>query len=571
MTLDAPIAHGFGWLDWAVVAGFLAVTTVVGARLAGSQATIRDFFLGGRRLAWWAVCGSIIATEISAVTFIAVPSISFKTPGGDLTYLQWGIGAIMARVLIGLFFVPKYYREEIYSPYDYMGARLGPRVRTATTLLFFVGGVLGQGARLYVAGLVLETIAGIDLVTAIWIVGLFGTAWTLLGGITTVIWTDVIQFCVLVLGALAALMWAIADVPGGVGEVVRLSADAGKFRVLNAGADLSISHGLWVGILAMPFMNLAALGLDQVMAQRMFCCRNPGQARLAIIASSIGQLMAVLMLLVGLALHAYFQHFPPDAVTAAEWGRDAESVLPEFIVRGVPVGIRGLIAAALFAAAISSLDSAMAALSQTTLGAFRGSVTKLLGRLHRARGGSIRVIVLSKVLVVFWGVVLCAMATACIPIRRYYDNVVHLVFGLVAYTYGPLLGIFLLAILPGRRSDRGVPLAVFAGALGVFSLSVHDVMVWSVDCTDWIVAIGAVGLLVLAFAEARGSLAGLSAAAAAAVVVALIHGYQVSVNSHNQPVWPSHLWGYPVGTGLTLLVGWGLGRKGAVPRFGLSE
>src|SRR5688572_15371258 len=181
------------------------MSTAVGYLMRGKQATIRDFFLGGRKLPWPAVCGSIIATEISAVTFISVPALAFAA-GGDMTYLQLALGSILARFLIGWFMVPAYYEREIYSPYEYLGIKLGPAVNRLTTVLFSVGAVLGQGVRVFTTALVLRVITGLDLVTSIWVIGAVAVVWTLMGGITTVIWTDVVQFLVFLFGGIFALV-----------------------------------------------------------------------------------------------------------------------------------------------------------------------------------------------------------------------------------------------------------------------------------------------------------------------------------------------------------------------------
>ena len=147
-----------GILDLLVIAGTLFVVTLLGARLAGRQESVRDFFLGGRKLPWWGVAASIVATEISAVTYVSLPSVVWR-PGGDLTYLQLGlIGALVAKAIVAMVLVPAYFEREIYSPYDYMGARLGGGVRRATTVLFSIGGVLGQAARVYLVAVVLENL-----------------------------------------------------------------------------------------------------------------------------------------------------------------------------------------------------------------------------------------------------------------------------------------------------------------------------------------------------------------------------------------------------------------------------
>ncbi len=554
----------FGWIDWAIIAAYLLFTTALGARLSGKQATIRDFFLGGRRLPWWAISGSILATEISAATFLAVPAYSFMA-GGSLKYLQLGIGAIIARVLIGLLFVPRYYEEEIYSPYDYMGRKLGPRVKSVTTLLFFVGGVLGQGARVFVTAFILSVAAGIDFVLSIWLIGAFAVCWTLLGGITTVIWTDVIQFVVLMIGALLALYFSVSAVEGGAAEVARLASEADKFRLIDTRADPVLGYTIWTGLLAMPFLNLAALGIDQVMAQRMFCCKNRRQATLAIIVSSIGQVVPVIMLLIGIALYGYYQHHPLSDGAAALVAQDETNIFPVFIAGRMPLGIRALIVAAILAAAISSLDSALAALSQTTVSAFKKPTLAIARRIGFLRGGAPSDIKLSKGLVIFWGIVLCGMATACMPLRDQFDSAIDLVLGLVAFTYGPLLGIFLLAFLPLNRDDHGLPWAVPLAMLAVFGLTVHhsisiERLDLTLDWADWLVWGGCAAALCLARASHRDDLPRIAIVAVVVVAIAMLHHWVVRLNDAGQPMYPHPFWGYPLGTAVTLLVGWGLGR-----------
>jgi len=184
------VAASFHAVDWLVVVGYLALTTWLGHRLKGSQATIHDFFLGGRKLPWPAVSGSIIATEISALTFVGVPGLVYAA-GGDFTYLQWGIGSVAARFLVGFFLVHRYYAEEIYSPYDYMANRLGNGVGTLTTILFSLGAILGQSVRVLVTATILSSVTVLPFNVCIIVIGIFAVVWTLMGGMTTVIWTDV--------------------------------------------------------------------------------------------------------------------------------------------------------------------------------------------------------------------------------------------------------------------------------------------------------------------------------------------------------------------------------------------
>lgn len=446
----------FLWIDWAVLAAYLALTTWIGHALRGSQATIKDFFLAGRSLPWPAVTGSIVATEISAITFVGVPGMVFAA-GGDFTYLQWGIGSILARIIVGVWFVKVFYDRGIFSPYDYMQSRLGPGARTLTTWLFFIGSILGQSVRLLVTALILWTVTGLPFTWCIAIIGVFAIVWTLMGGMTTVIWTDVIQFFVFIGGGLCALVVLLSQIQGGMPEFLRVAGDAGKLRVLNLSTDPNVQFTLWIGLLAMPFQNLAAFGTDQLNAQRMFCCRSASDASKAIIASSISLLVTVLMLAVGAALFVYYVQHPPSPGEAFLFAKDQDSVFPVWITTVLPPGLTGLILAGAFAAAISSLDSALAALAQTSLSLVHGkrgleSVDQKILLLQ------------SRWAIIGWGVALIAAAVFLQAIRGHI-NLLSLAFGMVSYTYGPLLGAFLLALSPLRRDIRGLAIGTVISIL----------------------------------------------------------------------------------------------------------
>jgi SSS family transporter len=444
--MDGVHTH-FLWIDWAVLAAYLLLTTWIGHALRGKQSTMQDFFLAGRSLPWPAVSGSIIATEISAITFVGVPGMVFAA-GGDFTYLQWGIGSLIARIIVGVWFVKVFYERGIFSPYDYMQSRLGVGARVFTTSLFFLGSVLGQSVRLLVTALILWTVTGLAFEWCIVIIGVFAVGWTLMGGMTTVIWTDVIQFFVFIGSGLVALFILVTSLDGGFAQFVAEAGAAGKLRLIDLSTNPDVQFTLWVGLLAMPFQNLAAFGTDQLNAQRMFCCRNARDASKAIIASSASLLITVLMLGVGAGLYLYYLHHPPSVAEAALFAKDADAVFPVWITTVIPPGLSGLILAGAFAAAISSLDSALAALSQTSMALWHGKdgleAADQKKLLRQSRGA-----------VVGWGIALILVAIGLQAVRGQI-NLLSLAFGMVAYTYGPLLGAFLLALSPLRRDIRGI-------------------------------------------------------------------------------------------------------------------
>ncbi|TAG11618.1 MAG: hypothetical protein EAZ42_00385 [Verrucomicrobia bacterium] len=459
----------FTSLDWAVVIGYMILTTWIGHALSGKNATIKDFFLGGKSLPWWAVSGSMIATEISALTFIGVPGGVYAAQG-DWTYLQWGIGSIIARLAVGYWLVPLYFKEEIYSPYDFMGARLGNPVRRLVTVLFSLGAVLGQSVRVLVTAIILNTVTGLSMEICIIIIGAFAVLWTLMGGMRTVIWTDVIQFVIFMFGGLLAFGWLVHAI--GWESISQINQNAGvdgsvdKMRIWNftpPWENPMLGFTFWVAIIAMPFQNLAAFGTDQLNAQRIFCCGSAKDARKAMVWSSVSLITTLLMLAVGSGLFAWYYLNPPNAEIAAKFAENTNFVFPIWITTVLPPGVTGLILAGAFAAAISSLDSVLAALSQTSLSAWYGRE-----KVEHA-SSSKEMIFRSRVMVCVWAIVLSASA---ILLNQGYasqdnKNLISLAFGMVAYTYGPLLGILLIAILPGRRSLNGLVLGVVLSILAV--------------------------------------------------------------------------------------------------------
>lgn len=529
-------------LDWAVVFGYLLLTTVVGHRMRGKQASIKDFFLGGRALPWPAVTGSIIATEISGVTFIGVPGTVMALQG-DFTYLQWAIGSIFGRVIVGFFFVKVFYEKDIYSPYDFMGNRLGRGVKQLATVLFTVGSILAQSVRVLVAALPLKVVTPLPFEWCIVVIGVFAVGWTLMGGMRTVIWTDVMQFGLFVVGGLTALVWMVGTFDHGwqtlfasAGAVEQFDGTViNKLKIFDFSTSPELQFTFWVAIIAVPFLNLNAFGVDQLNAQRMFCCRNPRDAKKAIIWSSVGQFVTVLMLMVGAALFVFYLKNPPTdplIMDAMKWSGGQpgapDMVFPVWIVTEMPVGIRGLILSGIFAAAISSLDSILAALSQTTLSLIRHTDREITELEHH------RMVTLSRLLVVFWGVVLTGFTFVLFAVQEKAKvPILPLAFGMTTYTVGPLLGMFLIALFGG---GRGSVKGLIAGAIISFILVLfvrNDV--WVLFMND-------------SLAQWLGTLP----------TYELIEGTPKSVKTTFASEW---MW--PITTVLTMGLGWVFGKKKA--------
>lgn len=511
MTVSIGSVGSFSTLDWGIVAGFLVLATLIGGPLAGKQASLRDFFLGGRKLPWYAVCGSIIATEVSAVTLISLPWVVFR-PGGSITYLQHGVfGMVLARAVIAWVLVPAYYEREIYSPYDYMGARLGARVKGMVTALFALGGVLAQSVRVLLTALVLDLLLAEELAPleqaigvpslalSIAAIGLVAVLWTFMGGIATVIWTDVILFLIFLATPIIALIAVANRIDGGFDVIALAGQGAQKFRFFDFGTSPTEPNTFWAAILGTTVMGLAIFGTDQMMAQRLFCCRSVRDARLAIVVSSGSLLITVLVACVGVGLFAYYERNPLEGAALTLFQENGDRIFPIFILSVIGTGLKGLIVAGIFAAAISSLDSIMAALSQTVLSALylpwrkqslqrRGIDVEAPDVRAAEDKRSVRV---SRVLVAVSGVLLCATALLMQRASEQYGSILDLALSMAGYTGGALFAGFLLAFLPLKVDGSGFLWSAPLSVMTIFALA------WSEPWTHGVCAAFAWIFLVL--------------------------------------------------------------------------
>ena len=531
------------WIDWAVLVVYVVGTSWLADHLAGRRQTIRDFFLGGRKLPWWAVSGSIVASEVSGVTFVAIPAIAFAE-GGNFTYMMLAIGSIVARFLIGYFLIPAFYRHEVYSPYELMGLRLGPGVTRAASVLFLIGVVLGQGARLFLAAIVLDTITPIGIMPAILLLSVIGIAWTWIGGITSVVWTDVVQFVMIVLAAVAAIVAVVVTVPGGVHGIVEAGRTAGKFRVFDFSTDPRAEFTFWCGLFGFTFLTLGSHGTDQTMAQRFFCCRTPQEARKAVLWSSVAMLLPLMMLTVGVGLYAYYQQVPMTTAESAKIATRPDYIFPLFILKAMPVGIKGLFFASIFSAATQT--AAISAMAQTALGFYRELRTRVVDDVHLVR--------VSRAFVVLSGFVICVMAAVCSQIQHYKD-LFRLAMAMASYTYGALLGILFLSLLPGRRDARGLVWGVPFTLLLVFALNWQQ-ETWARYLVTACVAAIVIGTLPLL----RGELPKLGWVLLGAAVVLIATFGTVTVDGSQQPIKLAFPWTFPLGMALTLSLGLLLAR-----------
>jgi SSS family transporter len=486
--------HG---LDLAIVVAYLAGTVLFGARFARSARSYRDYFVAGRHVPWWAVMGSIVATETSTVTFISVPGYAYAR---DFTFLQLVLGYLVGRIVVAVVFVPAYFRGELLTAYQLLGQRFGGAVKRLAAGLFLITRTLADGFRLFATGLVLAAVfvgtpalraaagawrPGIDpalalLVAAILVMGAATMVYTYLGGMAAVIWTDVVQLGIYLAGAVIAAWVLLERIPGGWAEVVAAAGAAGKFRVFDPTWDTARSYTFWSGVIGGAFLTTATHGTDQLMVQRYLCSRSPGQARVALLASGVVVLAQfVLFLLIGAMLYVYYTgHAPAEAAAFVVEGRlQSDRIFPAFIVAHLPSGVVGLVIAAIFAAAMSTLSSSLNSSAATAMADFYLP----LSRRAREPAADLH---LSRRFTVVWGILQVAVALAAI---RLSSRVVDEVLGIASFTNGVILGLFLLGTSTRRVGERAALAGVAAGTAVMLAVRLFTAVSW-----QWYVLVGSV-------------------------------------------------------------------------------
>src|SRR6266851_524934 len=361
---------GLNKLDFAIIALYLIGITLFGLRFRKKQRTLRDYFLAGRDIPWWAISLSIVAAETSTLTVISMPGVAYS---GDMTFLQVAMGYIVGRIVISFVLLPHYFRGDLYTAYQLIDRRFGPQLRTLTSGLFLLTRAAAEGVRVYAVSIVVSIALGTGAVASIAIITVLTVVYTFEGGLAAVIWTDVVQTTIYVGGTLVGLATILHLVPGGWGSVQAIASGLPKFQVFDVSIlnpavsphwphlNLAKPYTLWAGVIGGAIFTTASHGTDQLIVQRLLAARNQRQSVMALVASGVaGFFQFGLFLLVGVMLFAYYR------VPSSAFGR-ADRIYPTFIVSRMPHGIAGLLIAAILAAAMSNLSAALNSLSSSSI------------------------------------------------------------------------------------------------------------------------------------------------------------------------------------------------------------
>ena len=495
-------------VDGVIILFYFVTITAIGLYMGRRERSLNDFALGGRRVPWWAVMASIIAAETSAATFLGAPGEGYTKK--SFAYVQLVLGLIIGRLVVGHVFLKPYFTYKVYTVYDYLGVRFGPLTKGYVSALFLFMRTLASGTRLFIPSLVMVlayrmfvaggqvhfsqqavTTVGPYLI-AIIVLTIVTCLYTAVGGIKAVIWTDVIQACLMFGGALIAIATLLHHV-GGLGEVVRavpqLTTHEGYFlhgfeasaiAQWQAGHHLSAmgawdyvkmilasDYTLFSALIGATLGNMAAFGTDQDMVQRMLTAENHQKARRSLITAAFMDVpIASAFVFIGILLFAYYQKdstFQP-AATADIFG--------SYILNVMPVGIRGLVLAGIFATAMGSFSAALNALAT-------GATNDWYLRWVRGRSEA------HYVMAARWFTVLFAALMIVIAGAFAYAKVTHpdlriipVVLGIAGFILGPMLGVFLIGMFTERRgSDKGNMIAISAGLLATVIAGKLDVMI----------------------------------------------------------------------------------------------
>jgi SSS family transporter len=430
---------------------------------------------------WWAICFTIVATETSTLTFISVPATAYNS---DMTFLQLVVGYVIGRLLVSAIFIPAYFRGDLFTSYELLQRRFGPRVKNLSAIIFLITRALADGVRLFATALVISVVTQVPVTWAVVIIGAAMIVYTVRGGAAAVIWTDVVQLFVYIAGAAVVFFSVLHLIPGGWNEVVRAGSAAGKFRVFNLSLTLSQPYTLWAGIIGGIALTLSTHGTDQFLVQRLLSARSAREAARGLVLSGLLVFAQfVLFLLIGVMLFTYYQHVPlPRPLTRAD------ELLPVFIVTALTHGAAGFIVAAIVAAALSPSLNSMAA---TTVNDF-------YLKYWRRDADEQTLMRVSRVWTVVWGLVQIGVAIAAQWMQR---SVLDAGLAVLSYASGSVLGAFLLGTLAPSITEASAFAGMLAG-LGAMTM----VWGWTNVAFTWYVFIGAATTVTVAWlVEMTGS------------------------------------------------------------------
>lgn len=509
--------------DLVLIALYLVGITLFGLRFRGKgDKSLSSYFLAGRNVPWWAIALSIVSAETSTLTIISVPGIAF---GGNFTFLQLVLGYMVGRIVLCVLFLPRYFQGELFTAYQLIDRRFGPVLHKVTAGLFLLTRAAAEGVRVFAVSIVVGLAIGTNDIASIALITALTVLYSFEGGMTAVIWTDVVQMLLYLAGTVVAIFTLGSKISGGWSTIHAVSSAAGKLHLFDFTVNLTTTYTFWAGILGGAFLTMASHGTDQLMVQRLLAAKNLRESRVALLASGgVVLLQFTLFLVIGAGLYVFYaQH--PQLLTV----KGSDRIFPAFIVQQMPIGAAGLLVAAILAAAMSNLSAALNSLSSTTVVDFYLRLRP--ESTERARN------LLSKVSTVFWALVLFAIAVYSVA-NGGKGHVVETGLSIASVAYGCLLGVFLLGTLTQFATQTGAIVGMICGFAvnlacylprvfaGIPTLHVRGFALSSIAFT-WYVLIGSIVTFAVGAAASLIKPRKIAAASALLVIATAIFATQV--------------------------------------------
>ena len=462
--------------DLIIVLIYLISVAIIGILSGGKQKSIKDYFLGAEKIPWLAVSFSIIAAETSTLTFISIPGLAFKS---NFNFLQLTLGFLIGRIAVAYILLPRYYQGEISTVYTFLEKRFGKKIRTFASVIFLVTRVASDGVRLFAAAIPLYLLLNIEPIYAIFLISIIALIYTYTGGMKAIIYVDALQMTIYLGGAIFIIFYLITHID------TQIFSDTGlinqKLSVINFSFDKNFSgffqqpYTLLSGIIGGAFLSMASHGTDQLIVQRLLAIQNLRKSQLAIITSGIIIIIQfAVFLFIGFLLYAFY----------GEVNLKSDEILPTFIIKELPAGLSGFIIAGIFAAALSTLAGSISSLSSSTMiDLFLNNKKENLDENSK--------LFYSRVFTILWTVFLIGSAVFFMNTNK---AVVELALSISSFTFGGMLGTFLLGIFNKKASEK---IALLSFALSIIVVSLF--IVFKIVAWTWYVFIGVGTVLITGF------------------------------------------------------------------------
>ena len=455
-------------LDYCIIVIYLIAVAAFGIISGGKQKSVKDYFIGNKQVSWWVISFSIVAAETSTLTFISIPGLSYLT---NLNFLQLTFGYVLGRIIVAAFFLPAYYKGDLTTAYQFLQNRFGNKTRSFASIVFLFTRTASDGVRLFATAIPLYLLIDISPLMAIIIIAFVALLYTYTGGLKGVIWVDAIQMFIYIGGAILAGTILLNNLPGGLSGIFSNPELVKKFSMINFGFDNGIAgffsqpYTLISGIVGGAFLSMSSHGTDQLIVQRLLAAKNLADSKKAIITTGFVVIVQfTLFLILGVLLFAYY----------GQMNIRSDEIFPKFIIDIIPAGIKGIIIAGLFAAALSTLAGSITSLSSSTM--------LDLYLPFRKHTDEKRNLLISKTLTIFWAAMLILSAFIFMESPK---AVVELALSIASFTYGGLLGTFLLGLLNKKATQEDALAGFTSGIFVMIAVISLKLVAWT-----WYILIG---------------------------------------------------------------------------------